>query len=158
MVVGSHSGDPILIMAGVPQGAILSTTLYNIFVSDIAVPRRGDSLDIIFADDVSQIVAGDQRYIKQLAKTETRRVNIFEKQWKIRTNAVKFKIVVLNRRKMKTMFYIGSSNIQASSTGRFLFFNLNQQGCFHVSRMIAAVGREALAKVCCLSGLSTARK
>ena len=50
VVVGSHSGNPISIMAGVSQGAILSPTLCNIFVSDIPVPRRRDLLDIIFAD------------------------------------------------------------------------------------------------------------
>ena len=80
MVTGSHSGNPNLIMASVLKGATILQTLYHIFVSDIAAPRRDDSLDIIFADDVSQIVTGDKRYIKQLVETEIQRVNILEKQ------------------------------------------------------------------------------
>ena len=35
VVVGSHSENLIPIMTGVPQGAILSPTLYNIFMPDI---------------------------------------------------------------------------------------------------------------------------
>ena len=46
MIVGSHSGNPVPLMAGILQGATLSPTLYNIFASDTLVPRRGDSLDI----------------------------------------------------------------------------------------------------------------
>ena len=67
-------------------------------------------------------------------------------------------MVALDRRKMETLFYTESSNIKASSMGRFLGFNLSQQACFPAARQMATVGRVVLSKVSCLSGLSMSRK
>jgi len=85
-VINDHVGSPISILAGVPQGAILSPTLYNIFISDIPAPRRPHSRDIIYADDVSQIVAAPPKLIKCFVETEIKRINLYEKRWKIRSN------------------------------------------------------------------------
>ena len=92
-----------------------------------------------------------------MVETEIRRVNIFEKQWKIRTNGAKLKLMLWIAKKMNTLFYNGSNKIKASSTGRFLSLIQPARVFSSCSQMAAVVG-ETPAKENCLSGLSTARK
>ena len=158
VVVGDHPGDALAIRAGVPQGAILSPTLYNIYVADVPGPRRRHSRDIIFADDISQIVAAHPSLIKVMVESEVRRVNTFEHRWKIRTNQTKFKIIALDRKVKSIRYSTGSRSIHADSTGLFLGFPLNRQGVFPAARKVAASGRHSLANIARLSSLSENRK
>ena len=54
---GSSFSDLVDIRAGVPQGAILSPILYNIFTSDL--PTRNDTLVATYADDTAILAVGD---------------------------------------------------------------------------------------------------
>ena len=126
VVIDDHSGEALAIRVGVPQGAILLPTLYNIYVADVPAPRRGNSRDIIFADDISQIVAARPSMIKCILESEVRRVNVFERRWKIRTNHSKFKIVALDRKVKNIKFFTGFSSTDTVTTGSFLGFPLNQ--------------------------------
>ena len=45
-------------------------TLFNIYASDIPDFRRQDSLDIVFDDNVSQMLASITKYVKQLVETK----------------------------------------------------------------------------------------
>ena len=122
-------------------------------MSDIPV-----SIEEICLPSFSQIMAGDQRYMKQLVETEIQRVNTLQKQWKIRINTAKFKVVALDSRKLETLFYTKFIKIEGSSTSRFLGLNLDQQGCSPSAPQMAAVGKRVLPKVSCLSGLSKGGK
>ena len=53
--IGKHMGNKFNLESGVPQGGILSPTLFIFYTSDI--PRAGpNSEDVIFADDITQVI------------------------------------------------------------------------------------------------------
>ena len=78
-----NGGLEFPLTAGVPQGALLSLTLYNIYIAPIPQPLRHHNHDIIYADDITQIItspfkkkracdttdAKRNRTVKQLRKT-----------------------------------------------------------------------------------------
>ena len=90
--MGDIIGPKINIESGVPQGGILSPTLYIFYTIDI--PRPGPSTtDIYFADDVTQIIENfrdDRRQLVRDTESEIDRINKYEKLWKINTNVNKF--------------------------------------------------------------------
>ena len=92
--LGSHIGLPFPLMTGVPQGSVLSPTLYTIYTSDC--PNSNAGINVQYADDVSQIVfhPGRSKLILN-ARTgrEITRVSSFEAEWRIRTNMMKFCVI-----------------------------------------------------------------
>lgn len=90
--------QPFPILAGVPQGAILSPTLYNVYLADIPEPPirgvRSSCTNIIYADDVTQIIGShySKRSQKSAVESYTNYITTYEKKWKISTNISKFQI------------------------------------------------------------------
>ncbi len=70
-------------------------TLYTIYTSDI--PSAGPGcLDIMYADDVTQIIttqSKQENMMKLKVEREINRINRFERKWKIKTSQEKFKII-----------------------------------------------------------------
>ena len=64
--IGNHIGNKFNLESGGPQGGILSSTLFISYTSDI--PRAGpNSDDVIFADDITQVIQnidGDKEQLK----------------------------------------------------------------------------------------------
>ena len=91
--------------SGVPQGSILSPTLFIYYTSDLPRPGPG-STDVLLADDVTQIVEYPHSSKRMLAlRTEHKidRVNTFEKQWKIKTNKNKSKLLSVSKTRPATV-------------------------------------------------------
>ena len=100
--VGQHTGETFPLMSGVPQGSVLSPTLYIIYTSDTPPPTRIGNEDIMYADDITQITThqGKSRALQvDNTRRELERVNNYEKQWKIQTSLPKFTVIPLCRRK-----------------------------------------------------------
>ena len=93
--------DKFPLKSGVPQGSILPPTLYIFYTSDMPPPGAG-SIDVLFADDVTQIIEHHHRSRKFLARKterEINRINQFENLWKIKTNRNKFKLLSISLEK-----------------------------------------------------------
>ena len=68
--------------SGMPQGSILSPSLFIFFTHDLPLPRSELSIDVIFADDVTQVVeyrGNDREQLAVQTEREIVRVNEFEK-------------------------------------------------------------------------------
>ena len=82
---------------------VLSPTLYTLFTNYLPLPEYG-SLDVMYADDVTQVITPNKSKLMMKAKVE-REIEIiskFERKWKIKTSEEKFKIIPIAQVKKKT--------------------------------------------------------
>ena len=86
--------------------------------------------NIIFADDISQIISCDTKAgIAQMVERKIEVIDAFEKKWKIRTNATKFRTVALDRVRKDNTYDIDRRNFKhATYDGRFLGFKIKSSG------------------------------
>ncbi len=103
--INSASSAPFPLMSGVPQGSVLSPTLFITYTADMPAPEGDLCMDIYYADDATQIVVSNGTFQEHdsLVKREATRLNNFEKCWKIKTNIDKFTLIALGRTKPRDM-------------------------------------------------------
>lgn len=127
-----QTGEIFNLTAGVPQGAILSPTLYNIYLSDLPSPQQygvyhHTSKNSIYADDVTQIIESRPNLSAQT--TAVRRhlepVNDFEKRWKIKTNVAKFQLLPLGK-KYPEKYLINAKDIKPAKKATLLGLKISR--------------------------------
>lgn len=137
--IQDHIGKKIPLLSGVPQGSIISPTLFILYTAKIDPPSPG-CLDISFADDITQIIIIPQRSKEMLArKTETEiiRVNKCEDKWKIQTNKAKFQLLSISAAKPKDVI-INNQIIQFQKHVTILGLKIGTRGvASHIKTKIA---------------------
>ena len=127
--ISHHNGLPFQLHSGVPQGTSLSPTLYALYTSDIPAASAG-STNILYADDITQIVTHPSKSKKIMARRtqyEIIKINNYEKQWKIRTNTSKFKIIPIASKKTEPIT-VNNMNIPYAKDGIILGLRVNKTG------------------------------
>lgn len=126
--VNNYSTTPFHLSAGVPQGAVLSPALFNLYTKDIKELRH--SQHTAYADDVSQIVHyhGPSKNMMKL-KTEQAigELNEFEQKWKIKTNNNKFQVLHISKYNPLPLT-IGQTNINYARETNVLGLTLKSRG------------------------------
>jgi hypothetical protein len=141
--IGEYLGREIKLLSGVPQGGCLSPTLFNFYTSDIP-DAEGQSLNLIYADDVTQIVCspGTENMLALKTAREIENINKYENKWKIQTNKTKFLIIPIGRNKTKKV-KVGQTEYDMGTEGRMLGLKITKQGFLsHVTDRVTSARRE----------------
>ena len=86
--IEKHVGPKFQLRAGVLQGSILPPTLFIFCTHDVPPPTTQSDMDVIFANDITQVIIHEDDREETVIQTEREivRVSNYEKLWKIKTN------------------------------------------------------------------------
>lgn len=100
--VGNVVSTPFPLNTRVPQGSVLSPTLYTIYTAEC--PASAAGLNVQYADDISHVIYHTGRS-KAMTNTRTSReitrVTTLESKWKIQTNLTKFKVISIATKNLR---------------------------------------------------------
>ncbi|KAG0711334.1 RNA-directed DNA polymerase from mobile element jockey [Chionoecetes opilio] len=137
--VGTQVGPPFPLETGVPQGSVLSPTLYVLYTSDC--PSSVAGMNVLYADDVSQVVFHPGRYSAMLnARTEREvaRISAFEEEWRIKTNLAKFSVIPMATQNPPPLMVDGRV-VDFQASGTVLGLQVSSRG--YVSHVASRVRR-----------------
>ncbi len=136
--LGNEYSNCMELLSGVPQGSVLSPTLYTLYTNDLPPPEYG-CLDTMYADDITQIITTPSKsklMMKAKVEREIERINKFERKWKIRTSEEKFKIIPLAQLKTNKI-KVNGKDIETSKGGKLLGLNISITGYVgHITKTI----------------------
>ena len=127
--IGDYVGPPIRLQSGVPQGSILSPTLYILFIADMPEPGPGCYV-VGFADDITQVITYPGKSKLMLARRtseEIKKINDYEKSWKIQTSKEKFKLISISALKPEQVM-VDQQAVRFSNTSNILGLNISSRG------------------------------
>ena len=127
-------------MSGVPQGDILSPIIFVLMMNDYPQPawdEKRKNVVMQYADDFTQIIVTKCNRINDKARDEHRqnvkreilKQNKFEREWKIKTNISKFKIIMIAN-KSKQSIHIENDSFEHVKKATILGLNLKSNNFF----------------------------
>lgn len=156
--IGRHTGSKFPNKTGVPQGGCLSPILFNFYTHDLPPPQH-NSDQIIYADDISQIITykGSENFLKAHTQREIERINIFENNWKIKTNMDKFQVLAIGR-KNKLQVNIDGQAIPFSNEGKILGIQITNNGFLKHAKTRHNIAKQKMKKLYRFKNLSENNK
>lgn len=147
------------VLAGVPQGSLLSPHLFNIFVNDIPIPSECELA--MYADDTAlfcQVPWKNLKKAKKLLLASLSAVQDFFTSWKIKLNSKKTKFTILTKstkmvNNTKTdAIRFGAEEFSWSPSVRYLGVQLDQKLTFkqHVDVALSKAKSLAFSTFYCL--------
>lgn len=138
--INDKLGNIFNLLSGVPQGDILSPTLFLLMMNDYPLPvwdERRKNFVVQYADDFTQIIVTKCNKINDRARAEHRqnveseilKQNKFEAEWKIKTNMDKFKIIMIAN-KPKQSIQIENVNFEHVKKAKILGLNFKSNNFF----------------------------
>lgn len=127
--IGQFTGPAIPLLSGVPQGSSLSPTLFSLYTSNAPEPTQFSEY-IMYADDVTQIISYPGKSTQMMARHTARAIesmNKYEKQWKIKTNNNKFKILPIAKYKPSPLI-VNEEVLPFTSEINILGLTITKQG------------------------------
>lgn len=146
--IGNNLSEQFNLLSGVPQGSILSPTLYTLYTNDLPTAGPGTT-DTMYADDVTQIIttpSKSKNMMKLKVEREISRINRFEKTWKIKTSEEKFKIIPIAQYKTQPII-INNKQINTSKEGKLLGLKLRSTGMVGHATEIVRKGKGIVTKL-----------
>ena len=156
--IGNYIGPNFNLKCGVPQGGCLSPTLFNFYTHDIPQPESIFNNHIIYADDITQIISyKSEKMLKRITEREIRKVNDYERKWKINTNMNKFQIIPIGG-KRKQKIEINNKPIEYSESGKSLGMIISKTGFTAHAKNRISIAKASIPKLHSLIDLSPANK
>ena len=157
--INTHQGPTFQLLAGVPQGSVISPTLFNLYTSTLPPPTPY-SEHTQYADDLSQLTWYPGKSTEIMARITSRaikNINDHERKWKIKTNTRKFKVIPLAKYS-KAPIYVDNTLYNYSTEGTMLGLKITTTGYTTHYKQLQQRGRAALNKIHRFRNLPPKRK
>ncbi len=129
ITIKTHTGPPIPLLSGVPQGSNISPTLFSIYTADLPQPGP-HCTHISYADDVTQIISqpgNSRKFLARKVEREIIKINEYELKWKIKTNINKFAILPISITKTDPI-HINNQILPYTKQANILGLTINSKG------------------------------
>lgn len=152
---------------GVPQGSVLSPTLYNIFTADVVMI---DGVQYyIFADDTAFVVTdSDPEIVVTNLQAAQNALEEFQRKWKVKINPTKTQAIYFTNRRSprhlpRRCVSTGGHEVEWSKDVKYLGLHLDQKLKFglHIQKSLQTCDKlvkSLYSLICRRSHLSTANK
>jgi exonuclease III len=147
--VNNETSESCPILAGVPQGAVLSPILFSIYINDIPIDnKRNSSYSLLFADDLAfincfkkpgKLMSYVRGYILQ--------IEIWLRNWKLKMSAEKCSYIIFSKsnKNVRMSFRLFGKEIPYDEAPRFLGVYFDERLTF--ARQVKEIRNKSLQRL-----------